>query len=731
MARTTATYCRICEALCGLTATVENGRIVKLLPDPANPQSKGSACAKGLAMIGVQDDPDRILHPLRRKGRAGEFERIGWDEALDDIAKRLSTLRKKKGPKSLAVFSGNPPAFSFSAVLWMKGFQHAIGTPWYYGVNSEDGAARVAATAILYGSPAALPIPDLQRTQFLLMLGANPWVSRGSLINDPCIREHIDGIVERGGRVVVVDPRRTETARRFEHLAIRPGTDAWLLLSILNVIFEHHLEDATFIERWTSGVDAIQEACRRFPPEVTAGITCVPADTVREVAVAFASAPSAVVYGRTGTCTQAFGTLANILQDVINIVTGNFCRPGGWVFGWSPIPVAEMSERMRLATYDSVRTRVAGLPDSFGFLPSSALPDEITMPGEGRIRGLVLIGGNPVLSGPSGNALASALEELEIFVSLDLYQSETNRYADYILPITTMYERADVALQFLDRMTRPSLQVTDAVVEPAGESREEWRVLNDIAHRMGLGGAYSAAPLRWLARLGLEVTPKQIADLLIRTSSVGDLFGIRRSGLSWRKLIEQHPHGIVLRDPLPICAPAEKIRHADKRIPFADLRIVRELRRLEATDGRPSAEYPLRLIGLRETRSHNSWMHNVARLMPDTRAQAARIHPDDAAQLGIRSGQSIRIRSATATITVPAEATPEMMPGCIALPHGWGHHGGWRRANAAGGANSNLLASRHAADIEPLAAMTVLNGLPVHVEAAVEPSPPLSTREPG
>src|SRR5439155_499563 len=409
--------------------------------------------------------------------------------------------------------------------------------------------------------------------------------------------------------------------------------------------------------------------------------------------------------------------------QAINVVTGNIQRPGGWVFGWSPIPTAEMSEKMGLATYDEKHTRVAGLPDSFGFLPSSALYDEIMVPGDGQIRAFAMIGGNSVVSGPSGQRLVEALEALDTFFAIDLYMNETNKYADYILPCTTMYEREDLPVQFLDRMIRPSLMVTEAITDPPGECRPEWGILDDLARRMGLGGAYSNAAQRWLAKaLGLRIKPRQMADLLLRTGKAGDWFGLRRSGWSWKKLATRAPHGVVLHEDLPLRPLKGRLQHPDKKIHLAEPRVMAEIARLEREE-RVDVDHPYRLIGLREVRSHNSWMHNAERLMPDSRRHLLRIHPSDAEALGLAEGDEARITSRAGEVVVAVTLTDEMIRGTVALPHGWGHNGSWRRANASGGATSNFLASSRPEDVEALSGSTVLNGIPVRIE-------PVSARHP-
>jgi len=699
--------------MCGLIATVEDGRLAGLRPDEDDPHSKGFCCVKGLSMTQIVNDPDRVTVPLKRVGAPGEFEPVSWEEALSDIGTRLAELRKRLGPKSIALHEGNPPYFSFAAAMWGKTFTKAVGTPWFYGINSEDGASRVAAFKILFGHCAHMPIPDLRRTQGLLILGANPLVSKGSFVHDPHMREHMQQIIERGGRVFVVDPRRTATAEMFEHVPIKAGTDAWFLLSVLHVIVARKLYDAEFVARWTTGFEDWARELEAFAPEVTESITGVPSGTVADVAEFMATARSSVVYGRTGTCTQRFGTLNNALQDFINILTGNLQREGGLVWAWSPVEIGPIAEVMKMATFDSVRTRVRGLPDTYGFLPSSALPEEILTPGDGQIRGMVMIGSNPVVTGPGGDKLEVALEDLELFVALDLYVNETNRFADYVLPTTTMYEREDTPLQFSNRYVRPTLKTTVRVVEPRGECREEWVILDDIAKAMGLGSAHAYAIQRVLARVGLGMTPMGMANLLIRTGKAGDLFGLRRKGWSLRKLNERAPHGVVLHEYLPLAPLKKMIRTRGRKIPLDHPILVAELARLKETvgDGADSS-FPLRMIGMREMTSHNSWMHNSPRLMPTSREHSIRMSPADAETLDIRSGDEVRVVSAGGAVVTKALVTDEMTAGTIAMPHGWGHRGGWRRANAAGGATSNLLST----EVEQASGISVLNGVAVRVE---------------
>jgi formate dehydrogenase len=691
-----------------MVATVDDGRVTKLRPDPDHPLSSGYACPKGIAMLDVQNDPDRVLHPLRRTP-SGDFVRVTWDEALDDIAERLQAVPRE----SVGWYMGNPGAFSYSHPLWVKGFLDALGTKHYYTASSQDVANRFAASALLYGSPVVIPIPDLQRTKFLLMVGANPLVSHGSVLTAPRIREQLNDIVARGGRVVVVDPRRSETARAHEHVAVRPDTDAWLLLSLLHVIFEEGLADEAALARDTVGAGALRAAAAAHAPEATEGRTGVPADTVRALARDLATAESAAVYGRTGSCLGRFGTLVSFLLDALNAVTGNLDAPGGAVFGRPAVALDDVAENTGLDTYGAQRSRIGGFPDVIGAMPASLMPREIETEGPGRLRALFVSAGNPVLSVPDGDALERAMESLDLCVSIDLYVNETNRHADYVLPSATFLERDDLPLAFLGFYTTPFVQYTEEVVPPAGESREEWEVIDELSRRIGIA-PYSAKELRRLGELGLRLKPKQVLSLLLRTGPGGDLYGLRRGGLNLKKLL-RNPHGVVTEPHIPTGVLGEKVRHPDDRVRLDPPQILAELERMRSANGADPG-FPLLLIGLRELRSHNSWMHNAPLLMRGGREHALRIAPGDAERHGLVDGGRARIHSKAGSLEVGVKVTDEMTEGTVALPHGWGHRGGWKVANAAGGANSNLLASAEPEDLEPLAGMAFLNGIPVRVE---------------
>ncbi len=707
------TYCRICEPLCGLLATVQDGELTKLRPDPDHPLSKGFACPKGIAMTGVQNDPDRVIHPQRRRPD-GSFERVSWELALDDIGTRLRSLIAARGGSTVGWYLGNPSAFSYSHPIWVKGFMDAIGSPNLYSAGSQDVNNRFVASQLLYGSPLVVPIPDLDRTEFLLIVGANPLVSHGSVLTAPRIKDSLHDIVTRGGRVLVVDPRRSETARAFEHVAIKPDADAWLLLSLLHVIFEEGLGDQAALARQASGLDTLRRLVDGHPPEATEARTGVPAADARRLAIDLAGAGAAAVYGRTGSCLGRHGTLVSFLLDALNVVTGNLDREGGAIFGTGPIQLEDLLHRIGADSYGKFHSRIGGFPDVVGQLPASVMAKEITTPGAGQIRALFVSSGNPVLSVPNGEELERAMEQLELTVAIDLYVTDTSRHADYILPATTFLEREDFPSAFLTFHTTPFVQWTDAVLKPRGEARQEWQIIEDIARRIGTAPA-SAWPLRALGRIGLRISPRRLIDLGLRLGPRGDLFGLRRGGLSIAKL-RRHPHGIRLADRHPVGVLAKKVFHSDKRVHLAVPEIVAEVSALERENGHDPA-FPMRMIGLRELRSHNSWMHNVPKLMQGGRVHAARVHPEDAAASGIEDGALCRLLSPSGSIELAAKVTDEVMVGTVAVPHGWGHRGGWRQATAAGGANVNLLASSDPADLERLAGMALLNGIPVRLEA--------------
>ena len=706
-----------------MIATVEDGKLVALRPDKDHPLSSGFACQKGIAFTEVHNDPDRVTAPLRR-GPNG-FEVVTWDEALNDIATRLTAILRRHGSGAVGWYMGNPGAFSyahtFAALMFIKG----VGRDGhYFTASSQDTNSRLIASQLLYGVPTSVPIPDLTRTDLLVMMGANPVVSHGSFLTAPRIKDRMHDIVKRGGRVVVVDPRRTETAAAFEWLGIVPDADAFLLLSLLQVMFADDLVDVDKVNGQADGIEWLRALCAPFTPEMTAEHTGIDADSVRSLAHDLVRTPRAAVYGRLGTCVGRYGTLTAYLIDAVNLVAGNLDVPGGSVFGLAQTVGQRWQNTLMgvvLRRSYRRRSRIGGIHNAITSEPAALMAKEITTPGDRQIRAMFVSAGNPVLSVPNGDELESAFESLDLSVALDFYVTETTSRCDYILPVTTMYERDDFPFTFQAFQATPFRQATDAVVAPAGEARTEWDIVDDLTQRLArdvpafrvLGVVRKA-----LGALRISFTPRFMIDALIRMSEGGDRFGLRRGGLSLRRLTEKHPHGVVVAPHIRTGVLRDAVAYLSRRIRLVHPDIAAEVDKL-TRGGHPDG-YPLRMIGMREPRSENSWMHNSPLLMRGERAQRALIHVDDAADLQISDGDLVRVSSPYGEITVGVTATKDLMAGVIAVPHGWGHKGTgtWRLANRAGGANVNRLTSSDPQDVESLSGMAWLTGVPVRVERA-------------
>ncbi|HEY5840364.1 MAG TPA: molybdopterin-dependent oxidoreductase [Mycobacterium sp.] len=719
------TFCRICEPLCGMIATVEDGRLVSLRPDKEHPLSAGFACQKGIAFTEVNNDPDRVTQPLRRTA-AGEFEPVSWESAMSDIAARLDAILAEHGPGAVGWYFGNPGAFSYSHLLWAGIFINGLGRgTHFFTASSQDTNARILASQLLYGTPTSMPIPDVARTDLLVVMGANPVVSHGSVLSVPRIKDRMHDIVKRGGRVVVIDPRRTETAAQFEWLGIIPDGDAYLLLSLLQVMFAEDLVDRAGVAARADGLDWLERRCEPFTPEVTRPHTGVEPDTVRGLARDLARTRRTAVYGRLGTSAGQNGTLTTYLIDAVNIVAGKAGQPGGMIFNglgmpgqrWAMKAVGALLRR----SYRRKRSRVGGFPRLIASEPATMMAKEITTAGARQIKALFVSAGNPVLSVPNGDELEAAAEQLGLMVALDLYVTETTAHCDYILPVTTMYERDDFAITFQAQYVTPFRQATEAVVAPAGQARPEWVIIDDLMTRMhwrsplfaGLGVLRKA-----LRPFGRSVTPRAMIDGIIRLSEGGDRFGMRRAGLTFDRLTGSHPHGVVLKPHLDDGNLGQAVVYRGKRIRLTHDEIgaeIADLSRRYRPDG-----YPLRMIGMREPRSENSWMHNSPLLMRGGREQHALMHVDDATELGLADGDLAVVSSPFGRISVPVTATKDIVGGVVAIPHGWGHKGtgGWQVANLARGANVNTLTSSAPEHVEKLSGMAWLTGVPVRVDRA-------------
>lgn len=711
MASTAHVTCPLCEATCGLDVTFNGRDVVSVRGDAADVFSHGFICPKGASLGALHADPDRLRAPLVK--RDGEFVEVTWDEAFAEIDARLRPILDEHGRDAIAVYAGNPSVHNISTSLYGSVLYKAIGTKNFYTAGTVDQIPKHFSSGYLFGGAFTIPVPDLDRTQHLLMLGANPLVSNGSLMTAADVRGRLKGIQSRGGKVVVVDPRRTRTAELAdEHHAIRPGTDALLLFALVHTIFAAHRTAPGELAEHVSGLDKVRELAEPFSPEVVAPITGIAAKDIRQMARELSDAECAAVYGRIGTTTQAFGTLASWLVDVLNVLTGNLDRPGGAMFTH---PAAPISTSRRPFKHGRWRSRVHGLPEVFGELPVGTLADEILTPGDGQVRALLTVCGNPCLSTPNGARLAEALSGLDFMVSLDVYLNETSRMADVILPGPTALERPhyDVALYHL--AVRNVANWTPAAME--SELPQEWETmlrLVGIVTGQGpnadtgaldefvaqqIGQRYGVDPSLTEGRTG----PARLIDLMLR----GGPYELTLADL------EAAPHGVDL-GPLRPRIP-EVLTTASGKIELAPEPIISDVPRLAGLLAHPP-NGELVLIGRRQLSSNNSWMHNLAPLVRGSNRCTVQVSPADAERLGLTEGAFATVSSVSGKIDVPVEITDSLRVGVVSIPHGWGHGvAGARMAVAAehAGVNSNLLADERLMDVP--SGTSVLNGIPVTV----------------
>lgn len=667
--RTAYRTCPFCEATCGLEVTLSSAEeVVSVRGDAEDVFSRGFLCPKGVGLQAFHEDPDRVRTPLLRAEDGSGFREATWDEAFAVIAARLPGVVADAGGArdAVAVYLGNPSAHNLSNLLYGRVLLKALGTKNVFSASTVDQYPKQMASALMFGGGSVVPVPDLDRTSYVLMLGANPLASNGSLMTAPDVRGRLAALRARGGRLVVVDPRRTRTARvADEHVPIRPGTDALLLMALLHVVFAEGLED---VHPLADGVDMVRALCADFAPEAVAGATGVPAEVTRRLARELAAAEAGVVYGRIGTTTQAFGTTTSWLIDVLNAVTGNLDRPGGAMF---PLPahVARGTGSGRGARFGRWASRVRGAGEVFGELPAACLAEEIDTPGAGQVRALITIAGNPVVSTPNSARLDAALASLDFMVSIDVYVNETTRHADVILPGPSPLEKAHYDLALYGFAVRNVANFSPPVL-PA-TMPEEWETLLRLAAVAGGAGAdVDVAALDDLVcadvagRTGLEPDaalrgPERLLDLMLR----GGAYGLSLADL------RAAPHGIDL-GPLEPRLP-EALKTPSGRVDLAPDLLVADVERLHAAL-EDSGDGGMVLVGRRDLRSNNSWMHNLPKLVSGPPRCTAWIHPDDAARLGVVDGEPVRVTSRVGEIEVPAEVTADVMPGVVSIPHGWG-----------------------------------------------------------
>jgi anaerobic selenocysteine-containing dehydrogenase len=746
--RTAYATCPLCEATCGLELRLEGDTVAKVRGDAADVFSQGFICPKGASIGSLHEDPDRLRMPLVR--RDGELVEATWEEAFAEIDRRLPPLLEEHGRDTVAAYIGNPTAHSLGLLLYGRVLMKAIGSKNVYTATTVDQMPKQVSAGLMFGGALSVPVPDVDRTDHLLILGANPLASNGSLMTAPDMRGRLRAIRERGGKVVVIDPRRSRTAELAdEHHFIRPGTDALLLFALVHTLVDEGLADPGPLAELADGIDTVERLAGGFAPEDVAAACGIDAHEIRRMARELAAAPSAAVYGRIGTCTQEFGTLASWLVDVVNVITGNLDRPGGAMF---PRAAAGQTNstgapgRGRGVAMGRWASRVRGLPEAFGELPVSCLAEEIDTPGEGQVRALITIAGNPAVSTPNAARLTRALEDLDFMISLDVYVNETTRHADVILPGPSQLERShyDIALYQLAvrnvaNYTPPPLpampgmpqewetvlrltgivtgQGPDADVEAIDDYVAAEAVRREVGRAGGTLEGRDAGEL--LGALEQRRGPERLLDLMLRAGPYGDAFGERPDGLTLEQL-EAAPHGIDL-GPLEPRLP-DALRTPSGRIELAPEPIVADVERLRAAMAR-ERNGGMVLIGRRQLRSNNSWMHNLTPLVRGKERCTAHVHPDDAERLGLVDGEPALVRSQAGEVEVPVEVTDAVMPGVVSIPHGWGHDVDGVRmdvASAHAGTNSNVLADE--SQVDPLSGNAVLNGIPVELAPVAVPA---------
>jgi anaerobic selenocysteine-containing dehydrogenase len=747
--RTAHRTCPLCEATCGLEITLAGEEVVSIRGDQDDVFSEGFICPKGFALKELHSDPDRISTPLIRQAD-GSFARASWDEAFAEIDRRLSPILATDR-NAVAAYIGNPSAHNLSNMLYGRVLMRALGSRNLYSASTVDQYPKQMASALMFGTGTTVPVPDVDRTDHLMILGANPLASNGSLMTAPDMRGRLRAIRSRGGKIVVIDPRRSRTAEEAdEHHFIRPGTDAHMLFAMVHVLFEEGLVDpGHHLAELSDGLEVVAELAEPFTPELASEACGIASEEIRRLARELAAAPTAAVYGRIGTCTQEFGTLASWLVDVLNFLTGNLDRVGGAMF---PLGAAGHSNaagppgRGRGASFHRWASRVRGLGEVFGELPVACLAEEIDTPGAGQVRALITISGNPVVSTPNSGRMDRALEQLDFMVSIDVYVNETTRHADVILPAPSPLRRSHYDLALYLFAVRNVANYSPPVLPQDPELPDEWvTMLRLTGIAAGAGPAADVEMLdeqvarflidrelntpesavadrstdELLVELEPRIGPERLLDLMLRTGPYGDGFGADPDGLTLGKL-EQAPHGVDL-GPLKPRLP-DALRTASGKIELAPEPIVVDVARLRASLQTPR-NGGLVLVGRRQLRSNNSWMHNLPVLVKGKPRCTLHVHPDDAERLGLQDGGPARLSSRTGEALAPVEVTDAVMPGVVSLPHGWGHDvpGTEQRvATEHAGTNSNLLADELLVDA--LSGNAVLNGIPVElapVRAAV------------
>ncbi|XDD45832.1 molybdopterin-dependent oxidoreductase [Leptospira sp. WS39.C2] len=663
--------CNLCEAMCGLQIEVKNGTIHSFKGDPLDTFSRGHICPKGPELKSLYEDPDRLKFPIKKT----EFgwEKVSWVEALSDIATKVVAIQSKYGNDSIAIYNGNPTVHNYGSMLYGQRFVSRIKSKNNYSATSVDQLPHQLLSYLMFGHQLLVPIPDIDRTQYFLILGGNPFASNGSLMSVPDVKKRLKAIQDRGGKYIVIDPRKTETAdHASEHIFIKPGTDVFLLLSILHVIFKLKLNKPNPLLK-PDDLTSLQNLVMEFSPEKVTNITGIPTQTIERISDEFAKSSSAVCYGRVGVSTQEFGALCQWLINCINTITGNLDTEGGAMFTLPAVDLVGEGSVMRSSpgSFNTFQSRVRNLPEFNDELPVSALAEEILTEGDGQIRALFTSAGNPVLSTPNGSKLEKALSGLELIVSFDFYVNETTRYAHYILPPTSAVEHDHYDLIFNVFSVRNTARYNQPIFSPEEGMLHDWEIFSDLTKRIELVRSGKELPKELIKT---KLTPASIIDHALKSGPYGtkNNMEIQMS----LELLKNSPHVIDL-GPLKKSFP-ERLYTIDKKINLFPHVLHNDIPRLKSKFeqhlDQNQFNFPYLLIGRRHLRNNNSWMHNLPKLMTGKPRCTMMIHPEDANQLGIQNEEEVIVSSNVGELKIPVEITKELMKGVVSIPHGFGHN---------------------------------------------------------
>lgn len=671
--------CNLCEAMCGIVIEHDETSVLSIKGDKEDPFSKGFICPKAVALQDIYEDPDRLRKPMRRDG--DQWKEISWEEAFDTVVERIQHLQKEHGPDAIGYYQGNPSVHNLGTLFFAGSFFRTLQTRNAFSATSLDQLPHHYASQFMLGHYLLLPVPDIDRTQYFLVIGANPIASNGSMMSAAGMPARVRDLQERDGKMVVIDPRRSETAEKAdEHHFIKPGTDVYLLAAILHTLFHEELIHKERIGDWVKGFDQLPSLFEDFSPELAAGFTGISAEEIKAITREFIAAESAVCYSRMGASTQAHGTLCQWLTYLINIVTGNFDKAGGAMFTTPAVDVVKgRKNKGTQHKYNRYQSRVRTLPEFNDELPVAALAEEILTEGEGQIKAMVISAGNPVLSSPNGTQLEKALEQLDFMVSIDIYLNETSKYADIILPPQTGLESEHFDIVFNNLAVRDTAKYSRPLFQSSEGSKADWEIFKELTKRMKPLSPEEEAldPFMTPANFLKEALKKGPHDL--------DL-----------KKLKSHPHGIdlgALKSQLP-----GRLFTEDKLIDLTPALFVEHLKALPLE--LPKADY-LTLVGRRHLRSNNSWMHNSQRLVKGPGRCTLLMHPDDADARSVKNGDLVQVRSAKGKIELSLEVSDEMMPGVISIPHGFGHNRkgtSWQVAEAHAGVSINDLTDEQLLD---------------------------------